>query len=245
MDAILGLLNNTFFKAIYDPAVSALKDTYNANFKSTVDSIAASVFGPMETRLAELRNTNGVSAQTINKMEDLIYNIKERLKDPGTITLDRLKDDWALLQTEFSTLEAQAKSEAAAFARQQATEAEAQVTQAEEDKTFNFYRLLERIKQTALKYIFVLIVFAIALFGGSLMSNRAVTQTLLFRIYYFVYGTLLFPLSYFVIITDFTVNGKLPHMYAILAPIFESKNHMVTVRTLLFPFMYTKPVVLT
>ena len=83
---------------------------------------------------------------------------------------------------------------------------------------------------------------ALALFGGSLMSNRAILRSWGFRLYYFVYGTLLFPLSYFIAIKEYFMGGKkLPKFFAILAPLVNKKNHMLVTNVLFFPFTYNHP----
>jgi hypothetical protein len=244
MDAIQSFLSNSIFKAVYDPVANTLREQYNTHLADKVNQISQAVFGPMEARYNELMEQPGVKKDTLLSLRDLLDGAKAKIADPSTINLNNLTIDWFNIQQRYNLLNEQAKQEADYFVREQAKEAEQQVTQAEEDKTFNIYRMFSRILETLRKYMFVLIIIAIALLGGSFMSNRAVNQSFLFRLYYLVYGTLLFPLSYYVVIQDFTVQGRLPHMYAILAPLFESKNFMATTRTLLFPFMYTKPVTL-
>jgi len=83
----------------------------------------------------------------------------------------------------------------------------------------------------------------VAFLGGSLMSNRMVLKSWGFRLYYFVYGTILFPLSYFIAIKDYFIrdNGKFPKFYAILAPILNRKHHMAVTNVLFFPFVFNHP----
>jgi hypothetical protein len=146
------------------------------------------------------------------------------------------------IQTRFNLLSQQANAEATQWTQDQADKAAADSQQQEDDKTFNIYRLMRNIKNILFKYIFYFILLAVALLGGSLMSNRAILRSWGFRLYYFVYGTLIFPLSYVIAIKDYYAGGKkIPKFFAIFAPLINKKNHMLMTNVLFFPFAYNHP----
>ena len=65
-----------------------------------------------------------------------------------------------------------------------------------ENKEFNGWRLVKRAWRFASDYIYYILLFICALFGGIIMSNVYINETFLpIRVYYFFYGTAFFPVS--------------------------------------------------
>ena len=83
-------------------------------------------------------------------------------------------------------------------------------------------------------------IMALALLGSSLAANSAYNKPFAFRIYYMIYGFLLFPVAIGMGIYNYTKGKKLFH--AIWAPLHETYIGKKTILNLfIFPFIYKKP----
>jgi len=237
----MDIITNFFSSALYDPVAQGLKDVYNNNLAGKVSQLSEMVTGPINTRISELENTPGVSSNTVKALKELGSGALTTAQNPST-SLSTISAAIPTIQTRFNILSQQATAEATQWKQDQTNKAEMDLKQQEEDKSFNIYRLMNTIKTVFIQYIFYFILLALALFGGSLMSNRAILRSWGFRLYYFVYGTLLFPLSYFIAVKEYYMGDKnLPKFFAILAPLVNKKNHMLVTNVLFFPFTYNHP----
>ena len=72
--------------------------------------------------------------------------------------------------------------------------------------------------------------------GSSLASNAAINLPIQFRIYYMVYGFILFPVSLIQGIMNYFSNKTL--FYALWAPLITQRYHSNIYNMLLFPFVY-------
>ncbi len=200
------------------------------------------VTGPINTRITQLQNTPGVSANTMAALKDLSHGALQTAKNPST-SLSTVSSAIPSITARFNVLNEQAITEAAQWQQQQLDDSRKSEEEQLADKTFNIYRLINNMKRVFVKYLWVFILAVVALLGGSLMSNRAIFKPWGFRFYYFVYGTLIFPLSYFIAIKHYFTSGDrhLPKFFAILAPLINEKNHMAVTKALFFPFIYSHP----
>jgi len=242
MDVITGWLSNTFISAMYNPAAQALKDAYNNDLAARVSDLSSKITGPINTRITELENTPGVSADTIASLKDLSAGALKTAQNPST-SLSTISSATPSITARFNYLNQEAITQAAEWQQDQYTKANEIAAQQTADQSFNIYRLWETMKSVFIKYIWYIILVSVALLGGSLMSNRAIFRGWGFRLYYFVYGTIIFPLSYFIAIKDYFMRDDrhLPKFFAILAPLLNRKNHSAVTRVLFFPFVYNHP----
>jgi len=93
-----------------------------------------------------------------------------------------------------------------------------------ENKEFNGWRLVKRAWRFASDYIYYILLFICAIFGGIIMSNTYIHETFLpIRIYYFFYGTVFFPIS--------LIYGIMnpPEWNATIFPLFQLPANPVTV----------------
>jgi hypothetical protein len=193
----------------------------------------------MNKRIAELEATPGVSADIVQNMRNLVSNTLEKLKNPTNISLNTLQQDFITIQSQFNLINEQAKTAARHFNQNQV---DAAATATPSDDSFNMYRFFNNILSIVTKYLVIIILIVLALLGGSLMSNRAIHQSISFRIYYMIYGSLLFPISYYIIANDFFTTGArvVPNFHALLAPLIPDDNLMAVTKVILFPFVYSQ-----
>ena len=65
-----------------------------------------------------------------------------------------------------------------------------------ENKEFSGWRLIKRAWRISSEYIYYILLFVCAIFGGIILSNVYINETFLpIRAYYFFYGTVFFPIS--------------------------------------------------
>jgi hypothetical protein len=246
----MSFIADWFSSALWTPASQALKDAYNVNLAERVSYLYGRVTGPFKARITELENTPGVSASTIVSLKNLTNNALTIAKNPST-SLTAVSDAIPAFTAQFNLLNEEAKLQAAIWQQQQLDESKVASEKEVADQKFNIYRLMGTIKDTFIKFIWWIILAVVALFGGSVMSNRAFNKAIGFRIYYFIYGTLLFPLSYIVLIKNMityftTEDSEIQEdskvvFYSILAPLLNRANHRIFINVLFFPFVFNKP----
>jgi hypothetical protein len=78
----------------------------------------------------------------------------------------------------------------------------------------------------------------LALWGGSMSSNAMIDMPVYMRFYYFIYGTLLFPVAFIFAIMRYT-NGHVGAYHAVLAPLVEGPILNPIMAGFLYPFTYT------
>jgi hypothetical protein len=172
------------------------------------------------------------------------------LANPTSISLTTLQNQYITIQSRYALLDNQARTEEAAYAADQAGSADLSgntVTGVDisggvavSNNEFNIYSFAIRTTNIFVKYLWLILLIVFGLIGGSLMSNRAIGLSIAFRIYYLVYGSLLFPISYGLIIYQYFSSGMVdrPHFYALLAPLIPSDNMSLITKTIFFPFVY-------
>jgi hypothetical protein len=107
-----------------------------------------------------------------------------------------------------------------------------------ENQKFSPTRLLVRTWNKFKMYILYLTIAIAALLGGSMTSNAMFETPVYMRFYYFVYGTLLFPIAFIFAAMRYAYGHK--GMYhAILAPLVEGPVTNPVLAGLLYPFTYT------
>jgi hypothetical protein len=87
--------------------------------------------------------------------------------------------------------------------------------------SFRFNRFLKKVFDNSKYVIIFFIVLSLAFLGSSLAANAAINQKFAFKIYYMIYGFILFPISIILGIKHLFEGKQL--FYSIWAPLI-SKN---------------------
>jgi hypothetical protein len=130
-------------------------------------------------------------------------------------------------------------SESSVVAAKKQTDAmQVKVTQEEEaDKnTFKVSRLLSETGRIAMKVVGSLFIVMLILVSGMLTANDAIARDPQYRILYFIYGGLGFPIMLVYYLYRW-FSGTAPHIYRLL-PLYTEQADTTLGRFFLFPFTY-------
>lgn len=227
--------NNTVIKATFDPAADELKQLYRnsvgekmSSLKNTVGNIG----GGLGNAVVSIPGVGNPIGDAFNKLKAESEKI---LVDAQHMTPDQIATANDKLKTQMADLEAQARDAANA----EGISVEDYKAEQGQAKPFNINDFFNTIfTNTLYLFIFCIIVF-LALLGSSLAANAAINQPLAFRIYYMIYGFILFPISIIMGIRNYMAKKQLFH--AIWAPLHETYSTNKYMNILLFPFIYSKP----
>lgn len=237
MDQLKSLLG------VYDPNIDKLA----AEFRSRTSSN----FGALNDVIKQgdqvkgiIGKIPGVSEETKNQIQLALDSAKLLTGDPTHATPDQLasqKDKLALLM---KTVINKAQQEGKKVKNMEEQKKVVEIKEKKANEVFSARRLLMRMWNTGKYYLFIFILLGLALWGGSMSSNAAINKPVAIRAYYFIYGSLLFPLSFaFAIYRSFT--GQSGSYYAMLAPLVPRPVYSSIAQYLLFPFLFDPPGIVT
>lgn len=108
------------------------------------------------------------------------------------------------------------------------------------NKTYSINDFFNTVFTNTIYLCIFIAILALALLGSSLAANSAYNKPIAFRIYYMIYGFILFPVAICMGIYNYMKGKKLFH--AIWAPLHETYIGKKTILNLfIFPFIYKKP----
>jgi hypothetical protein len=236
MDAVTSLIGNKLFKTFYDPTADNLAAQYRASSASNLNSLQDSLAKATDTKDI-LSKIPGVSGDTQAQMDALLKENADFTKgaaDLSPTTVAAKKDD---MNKKMNTLVKQAQDEAATKKKEEAAAAAAKKKEEKENQTFSFTRLLKRMWDQGKWILFYIGLTLAALLGGSMSSNAAIQEPWYFRLYYFIFGSLLFPVSYIFAIMRY-IKGQGGAYHAILVPLVEEPVSKDWYRYIFYPFLY-------
>ena len=184
--------------------------------KSSIDDFADSITAWLKT------SKNLTSEAIFSKQQEFQTKAKEVLEGTGASTPAVTNED---------SVEAVQK---------QAKLKEAKVKEEEEaDKnTFNPKRLVIETYRIALKVIGSLFILMLILVSGMLTANDAIGRDPQYRIFYFVFGGLGFPVMLCYYLYRW-FSGTAPHIYRLL-PLYTTSSDTSLGRFFLYPFTYVE-----
>jgi len=217
-NAIGDWFHTTFLKLTYDPVGDTLKQVYRATFQTNMNNLQTTVGNIGGGLGTAILSTPGVSSATRTAYANLNAASEKVLAEASTMTPDQVAAENEKLEKEHRDLATKANEEIAAAAR--AAEEEKR-TPIDELLNFKFNRFLKKVFDNSKYVIIFFVVLALAFLGSSLAANAAINQKFAFKIYYMIYGFILFPVSIIIGIKNFFGGKQL--FYSIWAPLI-SKN---------------------
>jgi len=213
-NAIGDWFHTTFLKLTFDPVGDALKQVYRATLQKNVNNLQSTV-GSIGGGLGTvILSTPGVSDATRTAYANLNATSEKILADASTMTPDQVAAENEKLTLQHNELAEKANKEIAAAAEEKRTPIE-------ELQNFKFNRFLKKVFDNSKYVVIFFVVLALAFLGSSLAANAAINQKFAFKIYYMIYGFILFPISIIFGIKNFFGGKQL--FYSIWAPLI-SKN---------------------
>jgi hypothetical protein len=103
---------------------------------------------------------------------------------------------------------------------------------------FSVSRMTETALSTALSTFFTMLFIVFFLIGGTLAANDAIGRPLMYRILYFIYGGIFFPVTIMYYIYRWFM-GTAPNIYRMI-PVWTTPSTTTLGRFFLFPFTYTE-----
>ena len=97
----------------------------------------------------------------------------------------------------------------------------AKAKEAKEKQEFNPMRLFKKAGVGVVNAFLIAILLAFAILGGSLASNEAVIRPTAYKVLYFFYGFIFFPVVILYYIGRYFLLGKSPYFASFLIPLYE------------------------
>ena len=223
--------NNTIIKHTYDPAADILTQTYR-------NSVASNL-GRLQNTVGNIGGGLGSAIQSLPGVGGPIRSAFSALQKESEIVLATAK---SMTPGQIAAANDSLNEKAAALSAQAAAQGitveqlEANNNTPEPFTISSFFAAI--FKNTLYVCIFFLILF-LALLGSSLAANAAINKPFAYRIYYMIYGFILFPLSIVLGIKNYM--GKKQLFYSLWAPLHTTFTSNKIFNILLFPFIYTPP----
>ena len=230
-NAIGNWFQTTFLKLTYDPAGDLLKQVYRATFQNNLTNLQSTVGGIGGGLGNFVVSVPGISGATKSAYNSLNKASEAALEAAKSMTPAQIAEKNDELRLEHDRIAEQANKEAA-----EAAEAEKR-TPIDELFKFRLDRFFKKIFDNATYIIIFFVVLFLAFLGSSLAANAAIYKPVPFRIYYMVYGFILFPVSIILGIRNFLDKKQL--FYAFWAPLKKGFTSNPILNFFLLPFVYS------
>ena len=237
MDTVTSLLGNKMFASMYDPNADKLAADFRARAASSLGSLTDTVTKGNQTQDI-LSKIPGVSADTKASLNSLLAEAKGFAASAAGSTPNTIAAKKDEVDTKIQNIVKKAQTEAKEKKVAVAEEKTAAVKEKVANQKFSVIRLAGRIWTQFKMYFLYLIIAILALWGGSMSSNAMISTPVYMRFYYFVYGTLLFPIAFIFALMRYTA-GSGGAYHAVLAPLIEGPVLNPVMAGLLYPFVYT------
>jgi len=233
-NAIADWFQTHLLKFTFDPAGDALKQVYRATFQNNLTGLQSTVGGIGSGLGNFIVSVPGISGPTKSAYDALNKASEKALEEANSMTPAQIAAKNDELKLEHNRIAAQAKKEA--DEARDAAESE-QRTPIDELFKFRFDRFLKKVFDNATYIMIFFIVLFLAFLGSSLAANAAIYKPVAFRIYYMVYGFILFPVSIMFGIKNFLDKKQL--FYAFWAPLHKGFSSNPVLNFFLLPFIYS------
>jgi hypothetical protein len=188
--------------------------------------------------LTDLRDTTADQKKSVATLKTAIQAFLAKTPTATTPTPEQIQKQIADFQNQFTTifpgkdLYVESSAEAMSSLKDQHSQ-----QKKVDNATFNISRLFGHIWDTASSTVSGLLIVTLVLVSGMLTANDAIGREWPYRIFYFIYGGIFFPvmLIYYLYRWFF---GSSPKLYALL-PVRTVQATTTLARMLLFPITYT------
>lgn len=236
---LVSLAGNKIFSSLYDPKADGIAAQFRKNVSQNLGGLQNVVSKAAESKEL-LNNIPGVSGSTKQSLEVLIKESNNFLKGASNMTPNDIAAKKDEINLKIKELIGKAKTESKQKQADAETKKKEDLKEKVENQTFSLSRLANRIWEAGKFYLLYTLVVVLALWGGSISSNANINKPVLLRAYYFVYGAILFPVSFAFAIWRYTTGNTTPY-YAFLAPLLERPIQNQTIEMIFWPFVYTSP----
>jgi hypothetical protein len=237
METVTSLVGNKIFASLYDPNADKAAADFRSLSTSSLSSLTDTLTKGAQTKDI-LSKIPGVSEDTKSSLDALLNEAKTftgSATGSSPNTINAKKDE---VDAKIQDLVKKAQTEAKDTKDAKAVAKKEDLKERVANQTFSPGRLLSRTWNKFKYYFFYIGLAILALIGGSMSSNAMFETPVYMRIYYFIYGTVLFPLSFIFAFMRYSTGQKGVY-HAILAPLVEGPLTNPIMAGLLYPFTYT------
>jgi hypothetical protein len=234
LNAVADWFQTHLLKLTFDPAGDALKQVYRATFQNNLTDLQSTVGGIGGGLGHAVVSIPGISSATKNAYSALSKASENALETANSMTPAQIAAKNDELKLEHNRIAEQANREA-----QEARDAAESENRTPIDELFKFRidRFFKKIFDNFTYIIIFFIILFLAFLGSSLAANAAIYKPIPFRIYYMVYGFILFPVSILLGIKNFFDKKQL--FYAFWAPLHKGFSSNPVLNLVLLPFIYS------
>lgn len=236
---LVSLVGDKIFSSLYDPKADGIAAQFRKNVSQNLGGLENVVSKAAESKDI-LNNIPGVSGSTKQSLDVLIKQSNDFLKGASKLTPNEIAAKKDEINMKIKELVGQAKNESKQKQEEEEQKKKEELKEKVENQTFSVSRMLGRTWDSTKFYLLYVVLFVLALWGGSISSNANINKSVLMRAYYFIYGALLFPVSFAFAIWRYTTGNTTPY-YALLAPLIERPVQNQMVGMIMWPFIYTSP----
>ena len=236
---LVSLVGDKIFSSLYDPKADGIAAQFRKNVSQNMgglENVISKAAGSKDI----LNNIPGVSDGTKQSLDVLIKQSNDFLKGASKLTPNEISAKKDEINMKIKELIGKAKGEAKEKKEEAEKKKQEELKEKVENQTFSVMRMLGRTWESGKYYLLYTVLIVLALWGGSISSNYNINKSVLLRAYYFIYGAILFPVSFAFAIWRYTTGTTTPY-YALLAPLIERPVQNQAVAMLLWPFIYTSP----
>ena len=234
LNSIGDWFQTNLLKLTFDPAGDALKQVYRVTFQNNLNGLNSTVGGFGNGLGRFITSVPGISDATRNAYAGLTKASEDAIATAKSMTPAQIAEKNDELTILHNKIAEQANTEASKAA---AEAEEEKKTPIEDLETFKFDRFFKKVFDNVTYIIIFCVVLILAFVGSSLAANAAIHKAFPFRIYYMVYGFILFPISIAFGIKHFFQKKQL--FYAIWAPLHKGYTSNPLYNLLLIPFIYS------
>jgi hypothetical protein len=215
LNSIAEWFNNTIIKTTFDPAADALKQVYRQNVSQNLGMLQQTI-GNIGGGLGNvIFSIPGIGEPTRIAMEALRNETEELMEKAKSMTPDQIAEKNDEITRKYNEILARAKADGVTYEEQLKKEGI-------ENKDFSITKFFNEIFSNTLYLSLFVLVIVLGLLGSSLAANAAVDKPFYYKIYYMVYGFILFPVPIIQAIFNHLNHKRL--FYSLWAPLYKGTS---------------------
>lgn len=214
-NSIAEWFNNTIIKTTFDPAADALKQVYRQNVSQNLGILQQTVanigggFGNV------IFSIPGVGEPTRIAMEALRNEAEGLIEKAKNMTPDQIAEKNDEITKKYNEILEKAKADGISYEEQLKKEGI-------KNENFSITNFFNEIFNNTLYLSLFALVIIFGLLGSSLAANAAIDRPFYYKIYYMIYGFILFPVPIIQAIFNYLNRKRL--FYALWAPLYKGTS---------------------